>query len=286
MFALLTEDEYPKVMSVLDQDVRSRPAIEEPHALRVWFSEIANKVLNSKTPENGFCVTTKLASKAKMEQSDYIQSLWDRELLTVEIIRNSGVCGFYALPKEAVLSGNIRGTCMRPIGEDPSEVEHTMLDFYIINENPTSFAELYILGCHMTHDHFLQYIRNYKDLDNLRAYIDAMDEEKKALYLHALSDERVCIALPYEMFQDKRRPPDSETKDGTLLIFACPGYDTYISDLIDHMKHDLENNAQKTEQFLTKWKLVRLAKMYKLGWDAFKEQYAYFMKLIYDGYGK
>jgi hypothetical protein len=161
-------------------------------------------------------------------------------------------------------------------------------------EQLTTFAALYQLGCKLTDDHIQQYILNYQDLDSLRAYIDAMDADKKQLYLHALSDQRVCIALPYEIFEDKRIPPDSQDEDGNFLIFACPGYDEYVSDLIDHMKHDLENNPHGNEQGLTKWKLLRLGKMYRLGWDAFRDQYLaplrnkdeYFMSLLKAGYGK
>jgi hypothetical protein len=159
---------------------------------------------------------------------------------------------------------------------------------------PTTFADLYRLGCTLTDDHLQPYIPNYQDLDNLRAYIDAMTDDKKPLYLHALSEDRLCIAIPYEMFQDKRLPPDSRDEDGDLLIFACPGYDGYVSDLIDQMKHDLENNPHGSHQGLTKWKLLRLGKMYRLGWDKFSEQYVaplknkeeYFMTLLKAGYGK
>jgi len=139
-------------------------------------------------------------------------------------------------------------------------------------ETPQTFEALYLKACDLTED-FPLFASSYRDLDSLREYIDSKEEDEKLQYLHAISDQRTCIVLPYEMFIDKRRPPDGTTKNGTQIIYACPGWDQYISDLIDHMENDLEVNPQKTESFLIKWKILRLSKMYKLGWDAFSEQY-------------
>ena len=136
-----------------------------------------------------------------------------------------------------------------------------------MQESVNTFVELYRLGCKMTDDDIFEHIARYEDLDHLHQYIESKDEETKIQYLYAINDNRVCMALPYEIFKDKRRPPDTKSPEGDLLIFACPGWDGYISDLIDQMKYHTD------EPSIVKWKLRILDKMYRLGWQAYCEQY-------------
>jgi len=94
----------------------------------------------------------------------------------------------------------------------------------------------------------------------LKQFIEKSDKFES--YKYALSTNRVCICLPYDIFQDKRRPPDNEEN----LIFACPGYDGYVSEIIDQMEQNSDKN-------LVKWKLIRLGKVFDMGWKSFEEQY-------------
>lgn len=133
-----------------------------------------------------------------------------------------------------------------------------------------SFAELYLAGCKLLDD-TPQYLNNYSDLDNVRKFIEEHDKKDQLIY--ALSRHRTCIVLPYELFEDKRLPPDDVDDEGQQVIFACPGWDQYVSEIIDHMQNDLVNNQCRREQSLVKWKLLRLGKMFDLGWDTYCEQY-------------
>ena len=130
---------------------------------------------------------------------------------------------------------------------------------------PVTFAELYLLACKMTDD-TPEHIERYKDVDTLRQYIDSKDEDTKKRYLHSISGDRLCITIPYELFSDIRRPPDGMI-DNKPIILACPEYDHLVSDLIDHMKHCVDDPT------VVKWKLMILNKVYKLGWVDYCAQY-------------
>ena len=128
-FELLSEREIVSIMSVLNQSLQDRVPIIEAHKIMVWFPGIANKILKSDTPANGFCVQSKLASKASEHQREFIEILWDRGITTIEIVRESGVCGFYGLPKLAVMNRDLTKVIMLPIGEDPEDASMCLCDF-------------------------------------------------------------------------------------------------------------------------------------------------------------
>lgn len=138
---------------------------------------------------------------------------------------------------------------------------------------PTTFEGLYRKGCELLQDE-PENLLSYQELDVLYQFI--LNHPEKDAFMHALSPKRVCIVTPYALFQDKRLPPDMETAEGVVAIFACPGYDRYQSILIDHMT--LTEGTRQYVNFgsvpmFNKWKLARLAKVLDIGWTAFAEGY-------------
>ena len=115
----LTDKEILEIMSVLKQNITQRPQLNQIHKIMVWFSEIANKNLKSNTPEGSYCVYPRILKGMSEKAKEYVEILWDRGLIAIEIVKNDGVCLYYALPKFAVLARNIDHVIMMPIGEDP-----------------------------------------------------------------------------------------------------------------------------------------------------------------------
>jgi hypothetical protein len=130
-FELLSLDETVKIMSVLNQSIKDRPPITQAHKIIVAFPEIANKLWKTDTPANGFCVLQKSSIITSPHQREFIEILWDRGLVTIEIIRNNGICAFYALPKAEVMKRDVSKVFILPVGEDPNDESISVADFYI-----------------------------------------------------------------------------------------------------------------------------------------------------------
>lgn len=134
-----------------------------------------------------------------------------------------------------------------------------------------TFEELYIKGSEVIGDDPTENLPVYQDLDKLWKFIE--NHPKSSEMKYGLSSKRKCVVIPYESFIDKRRPPDGKSRNGKPVIFACVGYDTYVSLIIDEMNNSRMLPTMKDEKILVKWKLVRLGKVVDLGWEAFVKQY-------------
>lgn len=137
---------------------------------------------------------------------------------------------------------------------------------------PKSYTQLYIEGCKITNEN-PEALSIYTELDKLLRYIRTHDSISFETFKAALSEDRICIVIPYEMFRDKRLGPDDILKTGPVM-YASPGNDCYISLIIDQMTdvaepiHFFDNQKQ-----LRKWKIIRLSKMLKLGWTKYCTNY-------------
>lgn len=145
-----------------------------------------------------------------------------------------------------------------------------------MNDSTTTcltFEQLYREGCRIQKTE-PEHLALYVDLDKLWNHINNQEKSsEKDNFKHALSSDRVCIVIPYEMFRDKRLPPDDIIGEEEV-IFACLGFDSYISKLIDIMDNSYGKNIfDGNETLLVKWKLMRLSKVVDLGWDKFVTNY-------------
>lgn len=139
-------------------------------------------------------------------------------------------------------------------------------------ENIGTFVDLYKRRCQMDGEEPL-HVPLYEDLDKLLVFIEQNDSEKKPIK-KALSDDREYVAIPYEMFEEKRLPPDDITENGTEVAFASPGLDVYKSLVIDQMNNSYGVDLFDDDlQMLTFWKLRRVAKVVNYGWDSYVSQY-------------
>lgn len=139
--------------------------------------------------------------------------------------------------------------------------------------NLDSFESIYREGCKILQEH-PENLLTYQELDVLYKFIEEHPDKDK--FKAALSPDRVCIALPYALFKDKRLPPDGESQDGEPLIFACPGLDGYVSILLDQMTLTAGTEAYVNfgaVEVFNKWKLMRLARLFGLGWQGFANSY-------------
>lgn len=121
LFEQLSVRETVDISNVIKQDVKSRPAETKPHKLIVWFPLIANGLLRSNTPPNGFCVTRRLANECSDTVREYVETLWDRGFVTIEVVRDNGACYYFRLPKNLVIERTLdAGIFIERQGEDPS----------------------------------------------------------------------------------------------------------------------------------------------------------------------
>jgi hypothetical protein len=122
LFEQLSAKEIVDISNVVKQDVKSRPAETKPHKLMVWFPVIANKLLHSNTPPNGFCVTRRPADICSDSVKEYIEILWDRGFVPIEVVRDTGACYYFRLPKNLVTERTLDdGVYIERQGEDPSQ---------------------------------------------------------------------------------------------------------------------------------------------------------------------
>jgi len=150
-----------------------------------------------------------------------------------------------------------------PINTSPVEEKET-------KSGPKTFVELYRLGCKLSNDPSEEHTAIYQDLDNLIKFVK--EHSEFATLKYSISGERVCIVIPYELFGDRRRPPDSII-DGEEVIYASPGFDGYVSSIIDHMDNSYMSpmhRGNKKQQ--VKWKLAKLD-LALTDWEAYVKRY-------------
>lgn len=102
----LSEERFNGIMSCIEQNAKCGSfETTKPTVITVWFPDIANKILKSKTPANGYCIYRKrvvdYTVKSIIEQCEKI---WNAGLFPIEIVQKEGAI-LYALPKEEVFSG-------------------------------------------------------------------------------------------------------------------------------------------------------------------------------------
>lgn len=136
---------------------------------------------------------------------------------------------------------------------------------------PQTFAQLYIAGSKIIGDDPTPNLPAYRDLDKLRTFV--CNHPKSQDIKYSLSAQRRCISMPYASFEDKRRPPDGATVNGLPVINACVGFDQYVTLVIDQMDNSCKLPHLKEDRYLIKWKLLRLGKVFDLGWEKFVIQY-------------
>lgn len=139
-------------------------------------------------------------------------------------------------------------------------------------ENIGSFVDLYKKRCQMDNEEPL-HTKLYEDLDKLLFFIEQNDSKEKPIK-KALADDRDFVVIPYEMFEEKRLPPDDVTENGTEISFSSPGLDIYKSLVIDQMDNSYGVELFDDDlQMLTLWKLKRVAKVVNHGWDKYVDEY-------------
>jgi len=95
---VLTRHQQADILSVVQQNLRRYPLTNNIVSVSVWFPDIANAMLNSNTPANGYYVFQKSIQKYTMPDIiAKIKEIWDEELLPIEVVQAEGAY-FYAIP--------------------------------------------------------------------------------------------------------------------------------------------------------------------------------------------
>lgn len=102
----LSEERFNGIMSCIEQNARCGSfVITKPFVITVWFPDIANKILKSKTPANGYCIYRKqLVDYTVKSIIEQCEKIWNAGLIPIKIVQKEGAI-LYALPKEEVFSG-------------------------------------------------------------------------------------------------------------------------------------------------------------------------------------
>jgi len=112
-YFILSDDEYYNVTNCIKQHIKRNynlnklnttlktklNELNEPYAITVWFPDMANKYLNSKTNDGELCILTKKINGYSNEENiKKIKLIFDNELVPIEILKdNQGY--FFAFPK-------------------------------------------------------------------------------------------------------------------------------------------------------------------------------------------
>jgi len=135
---------------------------------------------------------------------------------------------------------------------------------------PQNFEELYIEACKITEEE-PDRVEIYKDVDRVMNFIE--EHEECEMFADALDPERTCIVIPYEMYQDKRLPPNGITDDDILTISASPGLDKYRSLLVDQMESDEGADLMGNIKRLREWKLSIVSRALREMWEDYCRRY-------------
>lgn len=115
MFRDLTENEKYRIMNCISQFSRSVPIDRTGKTffcIQVWFPDDANAIFKSNTPSNGFMIRPKLKENfVSKDLLEHAEALWEYQLVPIEINRE-GKAAFYALPREEILTGNIKSVIL------------------------------------------------------------------------------------------------------------------------------------------------------------------------------
>lgn len=91
----LSYEDYYKILSCIKQFIQQQkpqipPLSYGPYVITVWYSDEANKYLKSNTKPGEFCICIKNPNGYNnMENRQKIKSIWDANLIPVEIIKDS-----------------------------------------------------------------------------------------------------------------------------------------------------------------------------------------------------
>jgi hypothetical protein len=135
---------------------------------------------------------------------------------------------------------------------------------------PTNFVELYLEGCKLLSDP-PERLSTYQELDEIMEFI--MNHADKDMILASLSSTRPHIVLPYSLRSDNRLPPDDYNERNEPVFFSSPGLDRYTSLLLDRMTDQSLLDIYQSVEVLNKWKLLRLQKVFDIGWNEYCQQY-------------
>lgn len=108
----ITEREICDIMNCLNQFSRTFKETNQYYSITVWFPKMANRLLMSNTPNSGFAIIEKrIEDYTRLELINKIRMLHDNGLVPIEVIKDDA--GFlFALPKEAMLSGDLTNVIM------------------------------------------------------------------------------------------------------------------------------------------------------------------------------
>lgn len=123
MFNFYSQKELGNLMSVVDQSLKRHPVLNEPHKIMVWHAKVANKHVKPcpNTPEGSYCVYAKSAASSNPMNRAFIEIMWDRALVVVEVVYDDEVARYHYLPREHVLKRDVTGCMIAPMGYDPND---------------------------------------------------------------------------------------------------------------------------------------------------------------------
>jgi len=95
------------ILSCVRQRVRDGNLPNEFFVISVWFSDIANRLLKSNTPSNGYCVMVKKEDGyTKPDIIAHAKKIWDLGYVPVEVVQKEGAI-FWALPRQNVMANDL-----------------------------------------------------------------------------------------------------------------------------------------------------------------------------------
>ena len=129
--------------------------------------------------------------------------------------------------------------------------------------HPQTFAQLYLLHCLKIHD-LPEHYDMYADADNGMKLVKSNLEA----YKKALDDSRISIVVPMDIMEQNhqfnKEYYDDITDDDIPVYMSSPPTDDLRIALINKMEGPPE---------VVKWKVDRIAKVLRIGWDSFVQGY-------------
>lgn len=118
LFLIPSDAELAEITMCLKHYIMANTAVTTPHKIMVFYPKAAQTYLRLAFDPGAYVLRLRLLEDVSANMKERIEIIWDRHKVPIEIVRDNGTCGWFTLPREAVISRNLKEVALKIEGED------------------------------------------------------------------------------------------------------------------------------------------------------------------------